>query len=273
MVARWAFGRHGHALVGGGHQHAAARRRRTASRGRRTRGSPSSSRPEGQRRLPVRAAVGRGDDRAGAVPPHHVVPPSSRTASGSAEPGPALRATAYQYVLAARGCRRTTSAAAGTGPAYRWPRRRPDCSGHDQRRPLSRPAARADPRRAPTDPRPDRRRRSRAHHGPGAHDPGRRRGRSSPAARSVGVVDGAEARARFPDVEVLGGPGHVVTPGFVNAHQHLTGDRLVRCVHPRRPACRRVDLHVGGARARRTTRPTTTSCPPPWPASRRSPTA
>ena len=47
-----------------------------------------------------------------------------------------------------------------------------------------------------------------------------------------GVVDGAMARARFPDVEVLGGPGHVVTPGFVNAHQHLTGDRLVRCSIP-----------------------------------------
>ena len=47
-----------------------------------------------------------------------------------------------------------------------------------------------------------------------------------------GVVDGAMARARYPDVEVLGGPGHVVTPGFVNARQHLTGDRLVRCSIP-----------------------------------------
>ena len=48
----------------------------------------------------------------------------------------------------------------------------------------------------------------------------------------LGVVDAAAARARFPGVEVLGGPGHVVTPGFVNAHQHLTGDRLVRCSIP-----------------------------------------
>ena len=48
----------------------------------------------------------------------------------------------------------------------------------------------------------------------------------------VGVVDRDQARTRYPDVDVLGGPGHVVTPGFVNAHQHLTGDRLVRSSIP-----------------------------------------
>ncbi len=46
------------------------------------------------------------------------------------------------------------------------------------------------------------------------------------------VLDRADARRRFPGVPVLGGPGCVVTPGFVNAHQHLTGDRLVRCSIP-----------------------------------------
>ena len=30
----------------------------------------------------------------------------------------------------------------------------------------------------------------------------------------------------------VGGPGHLVLPGFVNAHQHLTGDRLVRSAIP-----------------------------------------
>jgi 5-methylthioadenosine/S-adenosylhomocysteine deaminase len=31
---------------------------------------------------------------------------------------------------------------------------------------------------------------------------------------------------------VVGGPGNIVTPGFVNAHQHLTGDRLIRSCIP-----------------------------------------
>ena len=48
----------------------------------------------------------------------------------------------------------------------------------------------------------------------------------------VSVLDRTEAQARHPGVPVLGGPGAVVTPGFVNAHQHLTGDRLIRCSIP-----------------------------------------
>ena len=48
----------------------------------------------------------------------------------------------------------------------------------------------------------------------------------------LGVVDRAEAARRHPDVPTLGGPGAVVTPGFVNAHQHLTGDRLIRSSIP-----------------------------------------
>jgi len=55
------------------------------------------------------------------------------------------------------------------------------------------------------------------------------------------LVDGAdivavgrqdELAAHAPGTEVLGGRGHLVLPGFVNAHQHLTGDRLVRSVIP-----------------------------------------
>ena len=37
---------------------------------------------------------------------------------------------------------------------------------------------------------------------------------------------------RHGDVKTLGGPECLVTPGFVNAHQHLTGDRLVRSCIP-----------------------------------------
>ena len=38
--------------------------------------------------------------------------------------------------------------------------------------------------------------------------------------------------SRYPQVRVLGGPDAVATPGYVNAHQHLTGDRLVRSCIP-----------------------------------------
>ena len=48
---------------------------------------------------------------------------------------------------------------------------------------------------------------------------------------AVGPLDQLTARAPA-DVEVVGGAGHLVLPGFVNAHQHLTGDRLVRSVIP-----------------------------------------
>ena len=50
--------------------------------------------------------------------------------------------------------------------------------------------------------------------------------------RIVDVGPAAELAARAPDAELIGGPGHVVLPGLVNAHQHLTGDRLVRSAIP-----------------------------------------
>ena len=50
--------------------------------------------------------------------------------------------------------------------------------------------------------------------------------------RIVAVGRRAELAATAPDAEVLGGPGHLVLPGLINAHQHLTGDRLVRSAIP-----------------------------------------
>ena len=35
-----------------------------------------------------------------------------------------------------------------------------------------------------------------------------------------------------PQARILGGPGCIVTPGFINSHQHLTGDRLIRSCIP-----------------------------------------
>jgi 5-methylthioadenosine/S-adenosylhomocysteine deaminase len=50
---------------------------------------------------------------------------------------------------------------------------------------------------------------------------------------TIVAVDKADAlRARFPDATILGDAGAVVTPGFINAHQHLTGDRLVHSAIP-----------------------------------------
>jgi 5-methylthioadenosine/S-adenosylhomocysteine deaminase len=50
---------------------------------------------------------------------------------------------------------------------------------------------------------------------------------------TIVAVDKADVlRARFPDADVLGDAEAVVTPGFVNAHQHLTGDRLMRSAIP-----------------------------------------
>lgn len=50
---------------------------------------------------------------------------------------------------------------------------------------------------------------------------------------TIVAVDKVSAlRARFPEADVLGDAHAVVTPGFVNAHQHLTGDRLVRSAIP-----------------------------------------
>lgn len=39
----------------------------------------------------------------------------------------------------------------------------------------------------------------------------------------VAVGDLADIRARFPDKQVRGGPGHVVIPGFIDSHQHGRG--------------------------------------------------
>jgi 5-methylthioadenosine/S-adenosylhomocysteine deaminase len=41
-----------------------------------------------------------------------------------------------------------------------------------------------------------------------------------------------EAARRHPDVPVIGGSDALATPGYINAHQHLTGDRLVRSSIP-----------------------------------------
>ena len=39
-------------------------------------------------------------------------------------------------------------------------------------------------------------------------------------------------RNQFPNVPVIGTSSSIVTPGYVNAHQHLTGDRLLRSAIP-----------------------------------------
>jgi 5-methylthioadenosine/S-adenosylhomocysteine deaminase len=48
----------------------------------------------------------------------------------------------------------------------------------------------------------------------------------------VALGKATDLRAAWPDARVLGDPDAVVTPGFVNAHHHLTGDRLVRSAIP-----------------------------------------
>ena len=50
--------------------------------------------------------------------------------------------------------------------------------------------------------------------------------------RIAEVGPAADVLARHPGVETLGGPGHLALPGLVNAHQHLTGDRLIRSAIP-----------------------------------------
>ncbi len=47
---------------------------------------------------------------------------------------------------------------------------------------------------------------------------------------AVGKAD--DIRQQFPDSPERGSPGSLVTPGFVNAHQHLTADRLVASAIP-----------------------------------------
>jgi len=48
----------------------------------------------------------------------------------------------------------------------------------------------------------------------------------------VAVGSTAELRQRYPQATISGDPRAVVTPGYVNAHQHLTGDHLVRSCIP-----------------------------------------
>lgn len=51
-------------------------------------------------------------------------------------------------------------------------------------------------------------------------------------ARIVGVGPFDALRAAHPDATVTGGADDLVVPGYVNAHQHLTGDRLVQSSIP-----------------------------------------
>ena len=48
----------------------------------------------------------------------------------------------------------------------------------------------------------------------------------------VAVGSTAALRAEFPDATVLDATACVVTPGMIDAHQHLTGDPLVRSCIP-----------------------------------------
>ena len=50
--------------------------------------------------------------------------------------------------------------------------------------------------------------------------------------RIVAVGSSSQLRARFPDAATLDARDCVVTPGLVNAHEHLTGDPLVRSCIP-----------------------------------------
>ncbi|MBT6064797.1 MAG: amidohydrolase family protein [Actinobacteria bacterium] len=57
---------------------------------------------------------------------------------------------------------------------------------------------------------------------------------------AVAVADGliqqvgkkSDLLAEHPDARLLGGDSCIITPGFINAHQHLTGDRLIRSCIP-----------------------------------------
>lgn len=48
----------------------------------------------------------------------------------------------------------------------------------------------------------------------------------------VAVGTWAELRAAYPGAAVIGDAESLVTPGYINAHQHLTGDRLVHSCIP-----------------------------------------
>lgn len=46
------------------------------------------------------------------------------------------------------------------------------------------------------------------------------------------VGSSTELAAEYPDADVVDATGCIVTPGLVNAHQHFTGDPMVRCCIP-----------------------------------------
>ncbi len=48
----------------------------------------------------------------------------------------------------------------------------------------------------------------------------------------VAVGATTELRSQYPDADLLDASGCVVTPGMIDAHQHLTGDGLMRCCIP-----------------------------------------
>jgi 5-methylthioadenosine/S-adenosylhomocysteine deaminase len=50
--------------------------------------------------------------------------------------------------------------------------------------------------------------------------------------RILAVTSLIDATARFEAAELIGGSETVVIPGLINAHQHLTGDRLIRSTIP-----------------------------------------
>jgi 5-methylthioadenosine/S-adenosylhomocysteine deaminase len=50
--------------------------------------------------------------------------------------------------------------------------------------------------------------------------------------RIIELGRASELRARWPEADVLDATGCVVTPGMVNAHEHLTGDPLVKSCIP-----------------------------------------
>ncbi|WP_051062547.1 amidohydrolase family protein [Ilumatobacter nonamiensis] len=50
--------------------------------------------------------------------------------------------------------------------------------------------------------------------------------------RITAIGPAATLRAAHPEASTIGGRGHLAIPGLINAHQHLTGDRLIRSMIP-----------------------------------------
>ena len=50
--------------------------------------------------------------------------------------------------------------------------------------------------------------------------------------RIVAIGPATTMRDAHPGVDTIGGPGFLAMPGLINAHQHLTGDRLIRSMIP-----------------------------------------